>query len=99
MQLLATTATNGPDIVVRVTDQLPTVACEYSQITSCCASLEDDALANDVVKVIARARGGAPVGSWTCSGMMIPLRRPRRSRPSGARSDANSNAATWLART
>jgi len=62
MQLLASTPTDGADITLRITDALPTVACEYSQITSCCASLEDDALANDVVRVIARARGGASVG-------------------------------------
>ncbi len=62
MQLLASTPTDGNDIVLRITDQLPTVACEFSQITTCAASAEDDGSPNGVIHVIARARGGASVG-------------------------------------
>ncbi len=62
MQLLASTATNANDIVMRITDALPTVACEFSQITSCAVSAEDDGSPNGIVHVVARARGGASVG-------------------------------------
>jgi len=62
MQLLASTPTDGNDIVLRITDQLPTVAAEFSGITTCAVTAEDDGSPNGIVHVTARARGGASVG-------------------------------------